>query len=143
MRKFFTLFSIAPLLTVSPSLVAESDDPIDGYDETIYNTATEIPLIESVWEKVDDVAQYGRADWDNVIAMTHNVSAHEAKMIAESDPSISYFFHVKGDRMILCNYGGEGPKWRVFGHDDAVFFTGQPWWGSAEGLADGYIRCAS
>lgn len=29
---------------------------------------------------------------------------------------------------------------RIFHHGDAVFFKGEPWWGEANGLVDGYVR---
>jgi hypothetical protein len=109
--------------------------------ETFENITDQIPLIESpfaqYFQKVPDVAQYGGADWNNVIGISKGISLGQAYEIAHQHPEITYFFHMKGGRMSLRTPEG---KWRVFNYGDAVFFTGEPWWGSAEGFADGYIK---
>jgi len=85
------------------------------------------------YEKVADVAQYGEADWNNVLGISHNISLETAKKIADENPAITYFFYMKGWRMVLPSKGR-------FLQGDAVFFSGTPWWGSAEGFADGYVK---
>jgi len=88
------------------------------------------------WEMISDVAQYKEADWDNFAFVVCGVNPIQAKQIAEMNPEVTYFFFVKGSQLVL-EYGDEA---RVFQHGDAVFFTGEPWWGSAPDLADGYIK---
>jgi hypothetical protein len=93
--------------------------------------------MNSNFDKIPDVAQYGEADWDNVIGISRGISLSEAYRIAESNPDITYFFYLKGGQMVLNSIDG---NYRVFRHGDAVFFSGQPWWGTAPGFADGYIK---
>lgn len=99
----------------------------------------EIPEIQvqKLFEKIPDVAHYKNADWSQVIGISHGVSLFEAKRIAHQNPDITFFFYVKGYNMVLEKEDG---SYRRFSHGDAVFFSGQPWWGSAPGLADGYIK---
>lgn len=101
----------------------------------------EIPVIEREendgFQKVSNVAQYKEADWSQVIGIAHDVTLVEAKKIAKENPNITYFFYMKGGQMVLEKTDG---NYRVFRHGDAVFFSGKPWWGSAPGYADGYIR---
>ncbi len=97
---------------------------------------TEAQMIEKYkCEKVSDVAQFGGADWENVIGMVSGVTLEEACQIAEKNEQIDFFFYMKGEQMALQN----GSAFRVFHKSDAVFFSGKPWWGSAPGFADGYI----
>lgn len=100
-----------------------------------------IPLINidlPGYQKTPDVAQYKGADWENVIGLAKGLSLKEAETIANSNPVITYFFFMKGSFMFLENEEG----YRSFEHGDAVFFTGTPWWGSAPGMADGYVKTA-
>ena len=103
--------------------------------------AAEIPEIEiptsSNFQKIDDVAQYGLADWTGAIGIARNIPRSEAIRIASENPEITYFFWTKGFQMVLGTPDGD---FRVFRHGDAVFFNGQPSWGSANGLADGYVK---
>jgi len=90
------------------------------------------------FNKINDVAQYKNADWSQVIGIARNISLDQATKIAnEQYPQTTFFFYIKGGQMVLETQNGD---YRVFKHGDAVFFTGEPWWGSAPGLADGYIR---
>lgn len=93
------------------------------------------PVLEG-FRKTGDVAQYGRADWNNVIGMVQRVSLAQAAEIANSNPEIEFFFYVKGS-MVLVREDGDR---LVFRGGDAVFFSGKPWWGSAPDLADGYEK---
>ncbi len=101
----------------------------------------EIPEIEISailgYQKVENVAQYKNADWSNVVGIARNISLSEACKIAKDNPAITFFFYTKGYQMVLETQDG---GYRVFRHGDTVFFSGQPWWGSAPGLADGYIK---
>ncbi|MBA2728774.1 MAG: hypothetical protein H0U49_11455 [Parachlamydiaceae bacterium] len=102
----------------------------------------EIPSIEispiTGFDKINDVAQYKNADWSQILGIARNISLDQAVKIAnEQYPQTTFFFHVKGEQMVLEKENGD---YRVFRHGDTVFFSGQPWWGSAPGLADGYVR---
>lgn len=106
----------------------------------INDITDEIPVLAPEYEgfkKIDNVAQYKNASWDNVIGIAKNISVDEALRIANDNPEITFFFHTKGYRMVLETTEGD---YRVFNHGDTVFFSGEPWWGSAPGLADGYTK---
>ncbi len=110
---------------------------LSGYGRDLTQDIPEItsPLLVG-FEKVPDVAQFKNADWNNVVGISRNITLAQACEIANQDPTITYFFHMKGRQMVLETKGG----YRLFQHGDAVFFTGTPWWGSAEGFSDGYIK---
>lgn len=100
----------------------------------------EIPAIENMdpnYEFVSDVAQYKQGDWSQVIGRASNVTVEQAKKIADENPAITYFFYVKGYCMVLETTSVDA---RIFNYGDAVFFSGTPWWGTAPGLADGYVK---
>ena len=100
----------------------------------------EIPDItqsENGFKKIPNVAQYKMADWSKVVGIAKGISLEKAYKIANENPDISFFFYTKGGQMVLEKDDG---SYRVFRHGDTVFFSGEPWWGSAPGLADGYIR---
>lgn len=101
--------------------------------------AIHIPLIEmddcdDNWERVPDVAQYHSADWSKVVGRAPNVTVAQAKEIAESHPEITYFFHMTYGWVL--NLGNN----KIFYHNDAVFFSGEPEWGNATGYSDGYVK---
>lgn len=101
----------------------------------------EIPDINADrYEIVPDVAQYKLADWSNLVGRAKNVTVAEAKKIADENPAITFFFYMKGYQMVLENNEANPPYARVFHQGDAVFFSGKPWWGSAPGYSDGYIK---
>jgi len=85
------------------------------------------------FEKVNNVAQYGHADWSGHIKTVSNLTLEKAKAIAANDSSIDYFFYMRQDAMYL------GGIEKGFTQGDAVFFSGKPHWGSAW-CADGYIK---
>jgi len=87
--------------------------------------------------KIPNVAQYKMADWSQAVGIAKGISLREAYHIAESNPEITFFFHTKGGQMVLEKEDG---SFRVFHHGDTVFFSGEPSWGSATGLSDGYIK---
>lgn len=88
---------------------------------------------DPLWEHKPDTAQYKEADWNNEVMRMGNLSPAEAKEIAESDPDIDFFFIVTGYSLSLGNKG-------FFRNGDTVFFSGEPWLGTAPGLADTYIK---
>ena len=91
------------------------------------------------YELIEDVAQYGNGDWSKVVDAVRDITLDEAYAIANNNPDITYFFHTKGG-MTLGRLGQAGGYCRHFGPGDTVFFSGEPHWGSANGLADGYIK---
>jgi len=133
MKKLLTLFSSSVLLLAASTTHAE--------DQLKHDVTSEIPEIsvpeKKGFQKIANVAQYGHADWSNVVGIARNISLSEAYQIANDDPSIDFFFYTKGYQMVLGT--GDG-NYRVFRHGDTVFFSGTPWWGSANDLADGYIK---
>lgn len=92
--------------------------------------------IEAKFEKVANVAQYQGADWDNLVSISRGLTLEQAYEIAYNDPNINYFFYTTGWSLVL-----DTPKGRQhFGHGDVAFFSGEPWWGEATDLADGYVK---
>lgn len=128
-RKYF-IASVAMMVAVAASLMASPrcEDITDQIPEIVFNDG---------YQKINDVAQYGHADWSNVIGIAKSITVHEAKKIADNNPEVTYFFYTKGFQMVLGD-GNEG--YRVFHYGDTVFFSGDPWWGEAMDLADGYIK---
>lgn len=109
----------------------------DPIAQDVTNEIPEIVYEDPRYKKEADVAQYGEADWNNAVGIARCVTLREAKKIADQNPNITYFFYTKGGQMVLGTSDG---NIRVFRYGDAVFFTGEPWWGTAPGLADGYIK---
>lgn len=66
------------------------------------------------------------ADWNTLIKRVPNCTPEEAKRIAVKTPEISFFFFCR-EFMVLETLGDKG----IFNPGDAVFFSGQPWYGSA------------
>lgn len=127
------------------------------YDESEYSNGrpqltrditSEIPDITDTinisenpnFKKNPNVAQYKEADWSQVVGIAHDLNLDQAFKIAEEKQEITYFFYMKGSQMVLEKTDG---TYRVFRHGDAVFFGGEPWWGSAPGYSDGYIKIKS
>src|SRR5512140_2781775 len=80
------------------------------------------------WTKTPNVAQYKGADWKNFIRKEPNCTPERARRIALQNPRITFFFFCRQE-MVL-----EGPvfeKYGAFHPGDAVFFSGEPWFGSA------------
>jgi len=122
-----------------------SGDRVDGFvltDPTgilLPNSGDPSVAAPDEWIKIPSVAQYGGADWKNLMQWSHNVTLEEAKLIASKNPDISFFFYENWG-MALQSPSGE---WRILQPGDALFFNGTPWWGSTDGQADGYIRRTS
>jgi len=83
------------------------------------------------WVKKPNVAQYGGADWKNEVKRASGLSVEDAKRIAEKDSGITFFFYMR-QYMALGEKGNFRPG-------DAVFFSGNPWYGSAP-QADAYEK---
>lgn len=79
------------------------------------------------WKKHDNVAQYGGASWDNLVAKRSGMTAASAMRFAFANPDITYFFVVRQSMSL----GGAAAAHNPFLPGDAVFFTGTPWYGSA------------
>lgn len=78
------------------------------------------------WTKTPNVAMYKGANWNTLIKRVSNSSPEQAKRIALQNPNITFFFYCR-EYMVLENLGAQG----VFYPGDAVFFSGEPWYGSA------------
>ena len=88
------------------------------------------------FEWVPDSAEYQGASWDNLVSVYRGISLDQAYAIAKDNPEITYFFYTVGWTLVL-----DTPKGRqFFRHGDTAFFSGKPWWGSADGLANGYVK---
>ncbi|MDA9818193.1 hypothetical protein N9C35_04050 [Flavobacteriaceae bacterium] len=113
----------------------------DELPNLIKDITDQMPVISLAkqrnYKKVPDVAQYKNANWDNLIGIANNISLSEAFDIADANPKITFFFYTKGYQMVLEKPNG---SYRVFKYRDAVFFSGDHWFGSAPGLADGYLK---
>lgn len=89
------------------------------------------------WNKKSNVAQYGQASWENYVSKTSKTTVEEAMRIAFANPDITFFFFCR-EYMVLDDPAAEyGP----FEPGDAVFFTGDPWYGSAP-QCDSYEKTA-
>jgi hypothetical protein len=86
--------------------------------------------------KTPNVAMISTADWSSYRKTVSNCSPPEAQRIAMLDPTIRFFFYCR-DHMTLVNPNWPAP--RIFQPKDAVFFSGEPWWGSAP-QCDGYVK---
>lgn len=75
------------------------------------------------WKEIPNVAMYGNGDWSGFVEKVPNCNVETAKEIAENNPKISFFFICKDD--VNLNKGG------YFNRGDAVFFNGEPHYGSA------------
>jgi hypothetical protein len=78
------------------------------------------------WSKTPNVAMFKGANWDSLIRKVPNCSPEQAKRIALQNPAITFFFFCR-EYMVLETLGAQG----VFNPGDAVFFGGEPWYGSA------------
>jgi hypothetical protein len=83
------------------------------------------------WVKKPNVAQYGGADWKNEVKRASGISVEDAKIIAEKDPQITFFFYMRQGMSL----SGKG----YFRPGEAVFFSGKPWYGRAH-QADAYEK---
>ena len=70
-----------------------------------------------------NVAQYGGADWSNLVTRISGSTPQSAQRVAMSNPDITFFFYCR-EPMYLDGQGQFLPG-------DSVFFSGQPWPGSA------------
>jgi len=98
--------------------------------------------------KTANVAMYEGADWSGFKQTVSGCTAQSARRIAMLDPTIRFFFFCR-EPMVLTNQQWPAP--RYFQPGDAVFFGGEPWWGSApqcdayqkDGLSLAYIGSLS
>jgi hypothetical protein len=107
----------------------------DSESSIVPSTSTPIPQKTVIsWNKKSNVAEYGDANWNNLIKKVSNVTIDEAKEIGEENSNITYFFYVK-KRVTLADKG-------TFYPGDAVYFSGSPWYGNAP-QADSYEKNVS
>lgn len=116
--------------------------PIPDIQAKGRNLVEDIPTLEQPkrivdgFEVIKNVAQYKQGNWNHAIGLVKNVSRKEALEIANANPEITFFFYTRS-HMILET---ENKDYRAFNKGDAVFFSGEPHWGTAPGMADGYVR---
>lgn len=143
------LLALAGVASVSAVDVIRDDG---SFMPNVIDITDELPTIEvpysnqadANWQFLPDHAQYKGAYWGNCIGIAHNLTAEQAKEYGQNNPDVTYFFYVKGGCMVLENEDVSPAICRIFYHGDAVYFGGNPaetaWWGSAPGLADGYVK---
>jgi hypothetical protein len=118
--------------------------PEQSYEpyQSSYSYGEEEPITHPQFKKTPNVAQYKGADWKNEIMRKQGISLEEAFDIALNDSNISYFFYMNGS---VYMEGKEGPDgWTEkgsFNPGDAVFFSGEPWYGSSY-ASDAYEKIA-
>ncbi len=95
------------------------------------------------WSKNTDVAQYKGASWAGFVKRQFVANVDEAKTIANADSSITYFFYMKGPSMYLETTNVSDKTDSTFSSGEAVFFSGTPWFGSAPGFADSYVKTST
>lgn len=96
--------------------------------------------MEVKWIKVPNVAQYKKADWSNEMARHSNTTANEARVFAERDPNISYYFFTSKEMFLEGKTGKRGWEEKgAFNPGDAVFFRGLPRYGRAP-QSDIYLK---
>lgn len=78
------------------------------------------------WIKKANSAMFKGANWNTLVKKVPNCTPEQAKRIALKDSKITFFFFCK-EAMVLENLGDKG----IFNSGDAVFFSGEPWYGSA------------
>ena len=71
--------------------------------------------------KTANVAQYGKGDWSGMLRKGNYASADDALQAANNGET--FFFYCRGPLDL-------GPG-KQFNTGDAVYFSGEPWWGSA------------
>ena len=71
--------------------------------------------------KTQNVAMYGQGDWSGMLRVGNYASANDA--MQDTKGGETFFFYCRG-------YLNLGPD-KQFQTGDAVFFAGEPWWGSA------------
>lgn len=76
------------------------------------------------WFRTSNVAMYEGANWDGYLHTVPNCSPAQAQRIALLDPNTSFFFYCRQGISL------QNPT-RNFYAGDAIFFSGQPWFGSA------------
>jgi len=92
------------------------------------------------WKKTSNTAQFYGASWNNLVCKESNCTPEEARRIAFMKPEVTFYFFCR-EYMSLGSHG-------VFNSGDAVFFSGEPWLGSApqcdtyekEGIAVAYVN---
>lgn len=83
-----------------------------------------------------NAAQYDGADWSLQVNRMNGISLNEAYTFAYANDAVTYFFRVPdGAQLVLPIHG-------TFGSGDTVFFSGNPWFGPAPGLANAYTKNA-
>lgn len=96
------------------------------------------------WSIKRNAAMFAGANWNGHVKTVSGCTPEKARRIAAQDPRIRFFFICR-DHLTLEHRQWAKPKY--FYPDDAVFFTGEPWYGHTpqcdvyvkEGLSVAYV----
>jgi hypothetical protein len=99
-----------------------------------YKAAINPTLPNNTWIKNPNLAQFKEADWSNLKKTIPNTTVEAAKLYANSDPTINFFFYCRQD-VTLEPHG-------TFFPGTAVFFAGKPWYGVTD-RCDAYDKSSS
>jgi len=85
------------------------------------------------WTEKSNVAEYGGAPWNNLVATVPSTTVDAAKNYAEANSNITFFFYCRGGITLPTGHFAPGT---------AVFFSGTPSYGSAS-QCDAYEKAVS
>jgi hypothetical protein len=121
------------------TILARHSNLMSGQDNSSTNGGgtTLQPQPTVTWKIVPNVAQYGGADWSNYVERHSGITLEQAQAIGAANPAISFFFYMRSGMYLEPKDGH--PAKGMFNPGDAVFFSGQPWYGSAP-QADAYEK---
>jgi hypothetical protein len=96
------------------------------------------------WSIKRNATMFAGANWNGHVKTVSGCSPEQARRIAAQDPRIRFFFFCR-DNLTLTHRQWSKPKYFYAG--DAVFFTGEPWYGRTaqcdvyvkEGLSVAYV----
>lgn len=119
-----------PICNVTPASIAE--------EEIVISTDF---MPDWTWNEVKDVAQYKGADWSNEVDRLSGQTLATAQQHAIANPAITFFFLMERNMFLEGKSGAGGwTEKGSFRPGDAVFFSGNPWYGSAVGFANAYEK---
>lgn len=137
MNKILLILTLMTSPLVGGGYVTDAGKYVQAEDITYEIPEIKVSKEIKGFERIPNVAQYKEADWSQAVGIARGISLAEAQRIVDEYPEITFFFHMKGFSMVLERQDG---TYRYFRKGDTVFFTGEPWWGSAPGYSDGFVR---
>jgi hypothetical protein len=141
---FFNILDIVDVVQQSNAMCNELQgrikqsylDYFNGIKEASkqYKAAINPTLPNNTWIKNPNLAQFKEADWSNLKKTIPNTTVEAAKLYANSDPTINFFFYCR-QNVTLEPHG-------TFFPGTAVFFAGKPWYGVTD-RCDAYDKSSS